>query len=379
MFSDLFNKECCIAALILFLFSCSMEGEGEEFFYSEFAKVDSLEIALPLEYLSITNWTTYKSGEKEILVEYGLNVQGDLVIHQIDFNKKAYLEPIFISREGPDGFNSSEASVFFKSKDSIYVFPSARNSFFLYNSKGVKTKEYRYNSLNDYRYYKSGWYSSMAFFEDLFILPTVDDTRYDDPDFFDKVSPIQFYNLNSNTFIGQISFPKFVMGKYMPSNFSGAMIDQIDKNRILINYKFSDSISIYNIRERAIESYYCGSDNFGSPNLLPFLPNRSQSLEYITKEVDYELGFFHRGKIYRVVSHLLDSKYYTYNPYEIIQYDFRVVSLVEMDLATNNLKYYRMPIAKYFVFQEDHLYVGGVSVRKENGDIYRRFYRYSLD
>lgn len=378
-YAKLVNKGCCFSALILFLIGCSFERKENAFVYSDFINKDSLEIALPLEYLSITNWTTYKSGEKKILVEYGLNGDGDLVIHQIDFDKKIYLDPIYIPREGPDGFNSSEASVFFKSKDSIYVFPSARSSFFLYNSIGVKVEEYRYNSLIEDRYYKNGWYSSMAFFEDLFILPTVDDTRYDDPDFFDKVSPIQFYDLDSNRFIDQINFPEFVRGKYLPSNFSGAMMDQVDIIRILINYKFSDSIYIYNIRERVMDGFYCGSENFGRPNLLNYLPDRAQSLEYIIKEVDYETAFFHKEKIYRVVNHLLASKYREMNPFEIIQNNYKVVSLIELDLVSKKLKYYKLPIAKYFVFQGDQLFAGGVSVREENGDIYRKFYRYTLN
>ncbi len=378
-FSNLLNRGCHLSALILFLSSCSCSEKNDEFFYSEFTQLDSLEIALPLEYLQITNWTTYNSNEKKILVEYGLNSEGNLLIHQIDFDKKTYLNPIYINREGPDGFNSFGASVFFKSEDSIYVFPSSKDSFFLYNSKGIKSNEYKYNSLNNDRYYKNSYYSSTAIFDQLLMMTTVDDTRYDDPEFLKKVSPVQLYDLRSSSFIDRLNFPDFVKGKYMPSNISGATISQIDKDNILINYSFSDSIYIYNVKDKLMMSLYCGSTSFGSPRLLDYVPNRYQSLEYISKEVDYESAFFHREKIFRVVSHLLDSKYYSYGPLEIVQNEFRVVSLVEMNLDTKKLKYFKMPTAKYFVFQGNHLFVGGVSVREENGEIYRKFYKYSLD
>ncbi|MDG1278800.1 MAG: hypothetical protein P8O16_16075 [Algoriphagus sp.] len=128
-----------------------------------------------------------------------------------------------------------------------------------------------------------------------------------------------------------------------------------------------------------MESFYSGSDDFGSPNLLTYLPNRAQSLEYISKEVDYETAFFHKEKVYRVVSHLKEKKYFQYNPYEIIRNNFRAVSLVQLDLNSKELKFYELPIAKYFVFQGDNLFVGGISVREENGDIYRKFYRYTLN
>lgn len=378
-FYKLINRGCIFSTLIFSLASCSFENFDDEFSYSEFAKIDSLEVKLPLEYIQITNWTTYSSEGKELLVEYGLNGNGDLVIHRIDFDKKTYLEPIHISREGPNGFNSSAASVCFKAKDSIYVFPTGRKLFYLYNSKGIKTNEYKYNSMNNSNFYKNGWYSSMAFFEKSLILTTVDNTRYDDPDFFDKVSPIQFYNLDSNTFTDQIVFPEFVKGKYTPSNLSGAMIDQVDKDCILINYSFSDSIYIYNIKDKLANSFFCGSDNFGSPRILDFLPDRSQSLNYTTKEVNYETGFYHQEKVYRIVSHLISKQFYEYSPFEIIQNNWRVVSLIELDLETNKLRYFKMPTAKYFVFQKNQLFAGGVSVREEAGDIYRKFYKYTFN
>jgi len=368
-----------LAISILLLHSCSIDKQDQNFAYSSFKELDSLEIVMPEEFLQHTNWTTFRKDERTMLVEYGLNGVSDLVIHQVDFNDELYSNTIIIPREGPDGYNSSEASVFIKGEDSLYVFPAARSSFFLYNSEGKKVNEYQYNSSRFERYYKNGYYSSMITLGEEMILTTVNDTRYDDPDYFNKVSPIQFYEPNSSKFVDKIGFPEFVQGKYLPSSLSGAMITKIDEDQMLINYNFSDSIYIYNIPNKVTTSFYCGSNHFGRPNLLEKLPNQSQELEYKVKEVNYELGFYHNGRIYRIVSHLSADKYRDYSVFEIVSQNLMAVSLIEMDLKTGLLKYYQMPIAKYFVFQDNFLFAGGVSIREDESNTYRRFYKYTLE
>ena len=364
---------------IFFLLSCSFEKSDQKFSYSSFTELDSLEIVMPDEFLQFTNWTTYKKNEQTILVEYGLWGQGDLVIHQVDFNKATYENTISIPREGPDGYNSSTASVFVKNEDSVFVFPAARNSFFLYNSAGKQVNEFQYNSSNFERYYKNGYYSSLVSLKEGMILTTINDTRYDDPHYFGKVSPIQFYDQNSSQFVGKIDFPEFIQNKYLPSELSGAMISEIDKDQVLINYNFSDSIYIYNLRNNVMKGFYCGSNHFGKPKLLERLPYKGQEIEYSVKEVNYELAFYHNSKIYRVVSHISADKYRDYSVMEIVSQNLRAFSLVEMDLKTGVLKYYQLPIAKYFVFQDNFLFVGGVSVREDDQDTYRRFYKYTLE
>jgi hypothetical protein len=361
------------------VYSCTIDKQDQNFAYSSFKEFDSLEIVMPEEFLQHTNWTTFRKDERTVLVEYGLNGVSDLVIHQVDFNDELYSNTIIIPREGPDGYNSSEASVYIKNEDSVYVFPAARGSFFLYNSEGKRVNEYQYNSSRFERYYKNGYYSSMIPLGKEMILTTVNDTRYDDPNYFGKVSPIQFYDPSSSKFVDKIDFPEFIRGKYLPSSLTGAMISQIDEDQVLINYNFSDSVFIYDIRNKITKSFYCGSNHFGKPKLLERLPNRAQDLEYKAKEVNYELGFYHNGKIYRVVSHLSADKYRDYSVIEIVSQNLIAVSLVELDLKTGLLKYYQLPIAKYFVFQNNYLFAGGVSIREDENNTYRRFYKYTLE
>jgi hypothetical protein len=361
---------------LLLFFSCSQE--DEKFFYSNFSDLDSLEIVMPDEYLQFTNWTTYKKNEQTILVEYGVYGNGDLIIHQVDFNTEAYLKTMRIPRDGPDGYNSSAASVFINNEDSVYVFPSARNFFFFYNADGKQVSQLQYNSSNFERYYQSGYYSSMVPLNDGMMLTTINDTRYDDPEYFSKVAPIQFFDQNSSQFVEKIDYPKFIRGKFVPGT-TGATLSQIDKDQILINYSFSDSISIYNVETKVTTSLYCGADYFGKPKLLAKLPNKMQEIEYEVKEVDYELAFYHNSKVYRVVSHISAAKYGDYSIMDILNQNLRVFSLVEMDLKTGALKYYKMPIAKYFVFQGNSLFAGGVSAREKGQETYRRFYKYTLE
>lgn len=334
---------------------------------------------MPIEFLNQTNWTTYNTNGKTILVEYGINGNDNLLIHQVDFNKGKYLEPIKILREGPEGYNSSTASVLFKNKDSIFVFPAARQSFFLYNSNGKQLDEFTYNSKDYTRYYRGGYYSSPVFINKKAVLTTINDTRYDDPEYFEKVSPIQFYDFESSGFTKHLNYPNFVFEKHTASNYTGATVSQMPRNQLLINYNFSDSIFIFDVRTESMNSFYCGSEFFGKPNLLNKVPDKRREFEYVIKEVNYESSFFHGGKVYRVVSHLENSKFYDYSPYDILQQNARVVSLIELDLATKKLKYYKMPIAKYFVFQDNKLFVGGVSIREEGSETYRRFYEYTLE
>ena len=66
--------------------------------------------------------------------------------------------------------------------------------------------------------------------------------------------------------------------------------------------------------------------------------------------------------------------------YEILANNLKSVGLLALDLKTREIKIYEMPIAKYFAFIGNKLYVGGVSVREdEDDDTFRRFYIYDLN
>jgi hypothetical protein len=373
------NRQWLLAIPIFFLFSCDPTSNDKSFTYSSFAALDSFEVVMPDEYLQTTYWTTYKKDNKNILVEYGTYSQGDLVIHQVDFEEEAYVNTITIPREGPDGFNAGGASVIMRNEDSLYVFPGGRNSFFLYNRDGKKIGEYPYNSPTFVRYYLKPFYSSAMVSGDTMILTTVNNTRYDDPDFFSRVFPMHFFDLGSQSFIDKIGFPDYIKGKFLPVDLTLPMIAPMDDKNFLLNYSFSDSIYIYNIQTKGSTSLYCGADYFGQPKLLDAVPNREEELVYKIMEVDYQMALYHNSKIYLTVTHVTPGDYLSLSPMEVIQKNRRLVSLVELDPNTGELKYYEMPIAKYFVFQGNYLFVGGISDREEGDETYTRFYRYTLE
>ena len=374
-----FSKKTWLFTISVFLiFSCNSGNQYKEFTYSEFVALDSFEVVMPAEYLLETNWTTYKKGNQTILVEYGIYSEGELVIHQVDFNEEAYVQTLKIPREGPEGFNAYNASIYLKNEDSLYVFPMGRNSFFLYNSVGEKVNEYPYSSPNFERYYKSSYYSSLIPLSNELILPTINDVRYDDPDYFKKVTPIQSYNLRTSKFEGKIEYPEFIHGKFIPS-LTGATISPFDEDQFLINYSFSDSIFNHKYKTKETQSLYCGADYFGKPKLLDRVASKNEQTEYAVKEVNYEVAFYHNSKIYRIVNHVTESDYENYSIFEILSENRRLVSLVELNPKTGEMKYYKLPIAKYFVFQGNFLFAGGISVREEGAETYRRFYKYTLE
>jgi hypothetical protein len=380
LFFELVKKGCFLTVLFPILFSCNSEnGSISDGFYRVFENIDSIEVALPDEYLEITRWTTYNDGITSVLVEYGLANNGDLIIHQIDFSSGGYGKPLTIPREGPNGFNSFDVSAVFKSKDSLFIFPAGKDKFFLYNDLGEKISEYLYNSLTNYQYYRDGWFSSAFFNENNILMPTVDNTRDDSFDYFSREFPFQLFNLESSSFTKSFSYPEFVNGKYVPSNFIGASIAPIDSNSFLVNYNFSDSIYIYNLKLDTKQSLYMGAKNIGSPTFLSNYPDKFQAREYLIKEIDYEVAFFQNGKVYRLVSHLLEKEYKNINSFEILKNNLRAVTLIELDFKKNELKFYKMPIAKYFLFTNNSLIVGGVSLREDDGILLRKFYIYPLN
>lgn len=340
--------------------------------------MDSLEIEMPKEYLQITNWSTYDSGKNKILVEYGYNKFGSLIIHQIDFEKQKYLDPVIIERDGPEGYNSSSASVYFESADSIFVFPSARPFFLLYDRHGNLIEQFLYNSNDNSKYYRAGFNSSAVTIGQKMMIPTVQDFRYDDPNYFTKAIPIKLYDFENNIFDLELRHPNYTSSKVVPSSFTGPTLAKYDEESVLINYRFADSLYIWNSKTNSKTSIYVGSKYFGNGKLLNRYPNRGEDLEYKIKEVDYELAKHHNDKIYRVVSHIAPNAK-NLKTFEIMERGLRKVSLIELDMKSKIPKYYQLPIAKYFVFQGNHLIAGGVSIREEGNKTIKRFYKYTLN
>lgn len=367
---------------ILLLLACGANDSEEAFEYANFDSVDSLEVVLPDAYnLLTTFWTTYQTDHTTRLVEYGLGNNGDLIIYQIDFTLEEYLEPIVIPKDGPDGFNSSTASVYFKGADSIYVFPAAKSSFFLFNSNGKKIGKYDYNADAYERHVKDGFYSNIIYLENQLVFTTHNDVRWDDPEYFKKILPIHFYDLASSQFVAFIEFPEYTKGwEGWEIKSPGPQLAKIDENSFLVNYGFSDSLFVYDINTQSMKSLYCGSDVFGKHKLHAKPPEQWDQIKYLLKGMEYQSVFYHQGKIYRLVNHLIDQAYYNYSIQDIVGLNLRAVSLIEMDVQTAELKFYKMPLTKYFVFDKEHLYVGSISSREDEAQTtYRTFYKYALN
>lgn len=366
-----------LALFLPLLLSCGSNDASVT--YETFASLDSLEVIMPEEYLQVTNWTTYKRNQKTILVEYGVNSRYDLIIHQVDFEEKKYLDPIIIKRDGPNGYNSSTASVYFSSYDSIFVFPAARPNFLLYNQNGALINEYPYHSEDYSRYYRGGFYSSAVVSGQDIFMTTVNDRRYDDPLYLTKNTPTKIYNFDKKSFVKELGYPKFTHDKFVPTSFTGPTIIKFDENSILINYRFTDSLYHWNYQKDQIERIYLGSKLVGSGKLLDSYPERSKALEYKIYNVNYVTAFKHNNKIYRVVNYVKDE-YSHLGAYELLLNNKRSVGLLELDLTTREIKTYEMPIAKYLVFSQNKLYAGGVLIREEDDDdTFKRFYIYDLN
>ncbi|WP_146613669.1 hypothetical protein [Algoriphagus yeomjeoni] len=303
----------------------------------------------------------------------------DLLILRLDLEQGAYLEPIHIPREGPDGFNAPDLFISYKAEDSIYVFPALKDHFYLYNSFGEILKEYSYNSRDFSRFYISGFYSDIFYRNGEMILPTINDTRYDDQDYFEKVIPFQKYELVEQRFSDSIEYPKSLIGKFLPSNLTGGQISNYDNETAIINFPFSDSLYLYKYEDKSIVTFYCGIETGHKNNFYDHVPDRAESIEYLTKEKNYEFSKVHNGKVYRLVSHLKDENARELPLFDIINQNLRGVTMIEFDPKDSSINYYEMPIARNFVFQDDRLIVGGISIREdENQDTFRKFYVYQL-
>ncbi|TFV96000.1 hypothetical protein E4S40_07175 [Algoriphagus kandeliae] len=204
------------------------------------------------------------------------------------------------------------------------------------------------------------------------------DIRYDDKDYFEKEIPFRLYDLKKEEFNSTFEFPDFLKESFLPSELTGPILEKMGKDRMIVNYRFSDSLYVFNFSDKTIQSIYCGLIGRDSAPLLTRYPSRTQELEYKIKEPDFESVFFRNDRVYRVVSHLKEEKFRDYTGFEILEKNLRGVTLIELDIETEEQHFFDLPIAKYFVFDGKYLIAGGVSSREENGDIYRKFYRYTF-
>ena len=239
-------KDWLILVLVLTIFSCSNGNSSSEDDILSFTAVDSLEIELPEEFLQFTSWSTYNREDQQILVEYGLGSNNSLFIHQVDFLSGEYLEPLVIPQQGPNGYNSSDASVYFKNRDSLFVFPATAPHFYLYSRSGELLEKYVYNATDNSKYNVSGYYSNAVFLDEKIFIPTAQFIRFDDPQIFTKSTPVRSFDFNSNQFIDSIPYPSYTIDKSITVDRLSPTIAAINQDSLVINYRFSDSIYFWN-------------------------------------------------------------------------------------------------------------------------------------
>lgn len=377
MIIDFSIKNGFTLVLLLCLLSCG-ESKNSKVEISAIAPIDSLEIELPEEYLEYTSWTTYQRQGQQILVEYGKGSNESLVIHQVDFLTAHYLEPIIIPKEGPNGYNSSGADVFFKNQDSIFVFPAAKPHFYLYDGSGQQIEKFSFNAPDNFNHYVSGYYSSAVFLNEKMFIPTSQFLRIEDPEFLTKSTPVRSYDFNSNQLVDSIPYPEYTKGKAITIDRLTPSLAVINQDSLVINYGFSDSLYFWNPASKTISSMYLSADQFGEGRLFETFPDQGEGLAFKIKEVDYETTIYHNNRLYRMISYV-PKEDRSLQAYEILQNQLRQLVLLEFDLETKEKRIYAMPIAKYFTFIDDHLYVGGVSIREEGDKTLRKFYQYQLE
>lgn len=371
-------KDWLILVLVLTIFSCSNGNSSSEDDILSFTAVDSLEIELPEEFLQFTSWSTYNREDQQILVEYGLGSNNSLFIHQVDFLSGEYLEPLVIPQQGPNGYNSSDASVYFKNRDSLFVFPATAPHFYLYSRSGELLEKYVYNATDNSKYNVSGYYSNAVFLDEKIFIPTAQFIRFDDPQIFTKSTPVRSFDFNSNQFIDSIPYPSYTIDKSITVDRLSPTIAAINQDSLVINYRFSDSIYFWNPITSTTSSLYLNSDKLGKAKLFDRYPDRAESLEFKLKEVDFETVIYHKKRLYRIISHV-DEDDKSLETYEILQNNKRKMTLLEYDLETKTKRLYKLPIAKYFTFIDDYLYVGGISLREDGDKTLRTFYKYKLE
>lgn len=368
-----------IAVAIFFIFfSCDSNYENEYYENHQIIPIDSLDVKLPNSYNDLNKWGYFYSNESIFLYEYYLTNNFDLTIHVLDFDKGSYQSPLRINREGPNGYKSTGVYVNMVNQDSIFIFPIPSEKFFLYNSKGQVLDEFPYNSLDGSIINSSGVYTDIVFQGDRVLIPTINNTRFDDNLFFKKVKPLHYYSFKKKKFEESISYPDYMIGKYLWSDLASSKINKIDDSLAVIDFRFSDSIRIYNSRTREQNYIFMGLNN--DQLILNKVPSRSQEMSLLLTEKEYMYSVYYNHNIYRITSHLKSVKQKAIPLSDLMQNYSREITLIKYNLISKEYNYYKMPTTRYFLPIKEKLIVGGIiSWEDENQDTWRRFYIYKLN
>lgn len=364
--------------LVMLLFSCSSNDKHEYFEGQLISPIDSLDVKLPVRHNDLNKWGYYYQGEDLFLYEYHMDWNNNLIINILDFEQGQYQESIQIDREGPNGFKSTGVYCKIVNKDSLFIFPMTLNKFYLYDFTGQIMDEFPYNSKDESTINGSGIFTDVAYFHQVLILPTINKTRFDDKYFFEKVIPLQTYSLKEKRFISSYSYPKHMAGKYWWGNLASTNINKLNDSLLVVDFPFSDTVRIYNRYTQEIEFIPMGI-NYQSFFLETPLDKGEEMKELLT-EKEYSYPLAHGNKLYRVSSHLKSIRQKELPLNELMEDYPRVVTLINYNLDNKLVRYFQMPITRYFLPKNDLLYVGSISSwEDENQDTWRRFYVYKLD
>lgn len=367
-----------IVAIFFALFSCETNHELEYHERQEVFPIDSLDVKLPNNYIELNKWGYFYENQDIFLYEYSADKNFDLVINILDFQNGKYEESLLFNREGPNGFKSKGVNVTIVNRDSIFVFPMASDRFYLYSYAGQIIDEFPYNSSDGSALNGSGVFTDIVIQEDRIILPTVSQTRYDDPSFFKKVIPVQYYSLKSKQFEESIPYPSYMDRKFLWSNLASAKINKMSDSTLVIDFRFSDSVRIYNSNTKHVDLIFMGLNN--QQIILDELPSKNQEMKYLLTEKEYMFTLYHNQNIYRITSHLNSVKQKAIPLADLMQNYSREMTVIKYNLISKENNYYKMPTARYFLPIKEKLIVGGItSWEDENQDTWRRFYIYKLN
>ncbi|MFN3802292.1 hypothetical protein [Belliella pelovolcani] len=366
---------CFWAALLIVFFSCNSNETLEYHDRQEISPIDSMDVKLPDSYNDINKWGYFYENDEVFLYEFFENSNTDLVVNVLDFKHNKYEPSLVFQREGPDGYNSSGVSPMIINRDSILIMGND-DKFLLYNSSAQKLAEYKYNSVDGQRFV-SGVFNHIVFQDNRVLMPTINNTRWDDKYFYQKVMPVQYYSFVDQKFEEGVPYPEYLHGKFLWSNLYSTKLSKMNDSLSIVDFRFSDSIRIYNSKDQALETIYMGLNN--ELVLLDKVPSKLDEMKNLLTEKEYMYTMYQNGNLYRLASHLRKRSFKS-NLSNFKSELPRVVTLIKYNMKTKEYDYYNMPITRYFLPSKDKLIVGSItSWEDENQDTWRRFYIYDLN
>ncbi|UJP63361.1 hypothetical protein [Mongoliitalea daihaiensis] len=363
-------------AVIFLLFSCHSSYDYTYFDREDIKHVEEFDVKLPFNFVNQTKWSVYTESGRLHLLEYGRTKEGDLLIFPLDLEAKAYGIPIQIPREGPEGFNATDAAVQILTRDSILVFPIPSKRFYLYNDLGHLLRTYEYES--EFEFYLAGFFSSAIKMENHLIFPTSSSlVRYDDPSYFQKVLPVHVFDIHNSKFVQALPYPKQLEKKYLWSFLDGASLSTFQDSLVLINFRFSDSLYTYSTQTQNVQSKFLGIN--AEPLGLVKPPTKGEELNLILKEKDYLYTLAEDHILYRVVTHLDKWEMKNVAIQDIVDFNYRRMTVIRHNSLTNETRYIDMPLTRYFIPYKGKLIVGSVDTwEDEDNDQWRKFFIYEF-